>query len=183
MSFAVMSHNDDRRRTRRPVGFMVLGLAAVALAACATAVGTPYQPVDARGFGFSETRIESDRYRITFTGDGATPQDVVEAFAIRRAAELALANGYDWFRVVGGGLDRDVRGGANVGLGVGTGSFGRRGGVNVGAGGNLGRVGAREFFTARIEVLMGRGAPPEDDDVYDARSVLDSVGAPGPDTA
>ncbi|MBI1393543.1 MAG: hypothetical protein GC152_12445 [Alphaproteobacteria bacterium] len=151
-------------------------LAALALSACATANGVGYQPADDKGFGYSDTRIESDRFRITFAGDGATPPDAVEAFALRRAAELALANGFDWFRVAGRSTDRDVKGGANIGLGFGSGSYGRGGGVGVGVGGDVGRVGAREFFTSRLEVLMGKGTPPDDPDVYDARSLLENVG-------
>lgn len=160
--------------------FKVARLGATALslllvAACATAVGTGYQPADGRGYGYSETRIEADRYRVTFAGDGATPPETVEALALRRAAELGLSGGFDWFRIVSGGTDRSERGGVNVGAGLGTGSFGRRGGVNVGVGGNVGRVGARAFYTSRLEVIYGRGETPDEPDAYDIASVLEST--------
>ncbi|MBB5519872.1 CC0125/CC1285 family lipoprotein [Amphiplicatus metriothermophilus] len=151
--------------------------AAVLLAACATAVGTAYQPVDTKGYGYSETRIERDRYRVVFAGDGATPPEAVEDFALLRAAELALQNGYDWFRVVGRSLDYAEKGGVGVGAGFGTGSYGRRSGVSVGVGGDLGTIGARKFYTARLEVIFGEGEPPEDEEVYDALEVTQTVRA------
>ncbi|MEO1014302.1 MAG: hypothetical protein AAFX08_03855 [Pseudomonadota bacterium] len=156
-------------------GRLLAAAAMIGAAACASSGGVDYQPADSKGYGYTDFRIESDRYRVTFAGDGGTPQDIVEAFALRRAAELALAGGYDWFRVVGGATERSDRGGVNVGAGFGGGSFGRRGGVNVGVGGDLGRVGARPFYTTRLEVLMGSGEKPADDaTVYDARSILEA---------
>lgn len=155
---------------------LILAAAAAAmLAACATAVGTAYGPVDSKGYGFTETRIEGDRYRVTFAGDGATPQAVVEDYALLRAAELALANGYDWFRVIGKSIDAQDKGGVGIGAGVGTSSYGRRSAVGVGVGGDLGTVGARRFFTTRLEVLMGEGEKPEGAEVYDAQSVVDTI--------
>jgi len=155
-------------------------LSIVALAACATAVGTNYGPADAKGFGYTETRIEADRYRVTFAGDGATPPSAVEDYALLRAAELAVAGGYDWFRVIGRSLDEQEKGGVGLGAGLGTGSYGRRSGVSVGVGGNLGTVGARKFYTARIEVLFGKGDKPDGETgapVYDAKSVIETIRA------
>lgn len=155
-------------------------LSIAALAACATAVGTAYGPADAKGFGYTETRIEADRYRITFAGDGATSPDAVEDYALLRAAELAVANGYDWFRIIGRSLDEQEKGGVGIGAGLGTGSYGRRSGVSVGVGGNLGTVGARKLYTARIEVLFGKGEKPSDESggpVYDANSVIGTIRA------
>lgn len=145
------------------------------LAACATAVGTAYGPADANGYGYTEMRIEADRYRVSFAGDGATPPEVVEDYAMLRAAELAIENGYDWFRVVGRSMDEEEKGGVGVGAGLGTGSYGRRSGVSVGVGGDLGTIGGRRFFTARLEVLMGKGDKPDDPAAYDARSLIDTI--------
>ncbi len=147
------------------------------LAACATAVGTAYAPADSKGYGYTDVRVESDRYRITFAGDGATPPDAVEDMALLRAADLALANGYDWFRVTGRSMDAQEKGGVGLGMGLGTGSYGRRSSVGVGVGGDLGTIGAKKFYTTRIEVLMGKGEKPEGDGVFDARSVSESVRA------
>lgn len=148
-------------------------LAALALAGCATAVGTDYGPADKKGFGYTETRVEADRYRIVFAGDGATARDAVENYALLRAADLALAGGYDWFRVVARDLAEEKRGG--VGVGAGFGGGGRN--VGVGVGGDLGTIGARPFYTSRIEVLFGKGAKPSGPDYYDARGVKETVRA------
>jgi hypothetical protein len=112
---------------------------------------------------------------VIFSGDGATPPEVVEDYALLRAAELAVENGYDWLRIVGRTVDEQQKGG--VGLGAGLGGGGRN--VGVGVGGNLGTVGARRFYTARLEVLFGKGEKPAEDQggpVYDAHSVIDTIG-------
>jgi hypothetical protein len=152
----------------------IAALLALTLAACATAVGTAYAPAGKSGYGYSETRIEEARYRVTFAGDGATPVTVVEDYALLRAADLALENGYDWFRVVGRSVEEDEKGGVGIGAGLGG------GGRNVGGGvsGNLGNIGARKFYTARMEVIFGKGEKPADGrEVYDARSLADTIRA------
>lgn len=156
---------------------VLIGAAASLLAACATAVGTAYGPADSKGYGYTQTRIEADRYRVAFAGDGATSPETVEDYAMLRAAELAVENGYDWFRVVGHTMDEAEKGGVGVGAGFGTGSYGRRSGVSVGVGGDLGTVGGRRFYTSRLEVLMGKGDKPDDPAAYDARSLIDSIRA------
>ena len=69
---------------------------------------------------------------------------------------------------------QDGKGG--VGLGAGVGGGGRN--VGVGVGGNLGTVGARKFYTAKLEVLFGKGAKPDETgEIYDARSVIETIRA------
>lgn len=153
--------------------YWVLALTALGLAACATAVGTKYGPAGKSSYGYSEARIENDRYRINFAGDGATPRQAVEDYALLRAADLALENGFDWFRVVFRDVQSEQRGGVGIGGGFGA------GGRSVGGsfGGDFGTIGARTFFTARLEVLFGKGARPEGADYYDAHSVKETVKA------
>lgn len=79
---------------------------AVALAACATA--TPYQPLT-KGEGYAERRIESNRYLVSFAGNSYTPRETVETYLLYRAAELTLANGGDYFSMVGQDTDADRR--------------------------------------------------------------------------
>ncbi|WP_425409404.1 CC0125/CC1285 family lipoprotein [Hyphococcus sp.] len=150
---------------------------AMSLGACATVGPSAYGPADKDGFGYEETRIESDRYRITYAGSGDMPPELVEDYALLRASELALANGYDWFRIVGRDVAGEQRGGVGVGAGFGTGSYGRRSSVGVGVGGDLGTIGGRNYFTVRMEVLLGRGAPPDDGQYYDAREIQGTIGA------
>ncbi|MES2897966.1 MAG: hypothetical protein V4759_18215 [Pseudomonadota bacterium] len=80
------------------------------LSACATA--TPYQPNipgQAVSGGFSEQRLESDRFRVTFAGNSLTSRDTVEAYLLYRAAELTVQQGFDWFTIVERDVERDRR--------------------------------------------------------------------------
>ncbi len=149
----------------------------ILLAACATVGPAAYGPADSKGFGYEETKVESDRYRVTYRGSGGMSPEQVEDYALLRAAELAVANGYDWFRVVGRDVSGEERGGVGIGVGAGGGSFGRRSGVGVGVSSGLGTVGGRDYFTVRMEVLLGEGEPPEDGQYYDARDIMDTIGA------
>ena len=77
---------------------MMLGVAAT-LAACATA--TPYGPAElGGGYGFSEQRIEENRFRVTFRGNSLTNRETVENALLFRAAELPVEQGFDHFIVV-----------------------------------------------------------------------------------
>src|SRR3546814_10822327 len=75
--------------------FQVAALACAAgLAACVSV--TPYQPAS-KGYGYSEQRIENNRFRINFAGNSDTPKQTVETYLLFRAAELTLKSGYDYF--------------------------------------------------------------------------------------
>lgn len=159
---------------------LVLTLVLFGLAACAT-TPTVYQPAATPdAVGYAETPIEHDRWRVSFRGgDGASARQV-EDLAIRRAAELTLAKGYDWFRVA----DRQVEGSPGGGLrpdvsvGIGGADFGGGRGGGFGAGGGVGfsfPAGGRAV-TVTLEVLMAHGAAPREPDAYDAREVRHSIG-------
>ena len=160
--------------------FILPALAALSLAACATAP-TVYQPaIGPQAVGFSEYRIEPGRYRITFRGGPGGPIEQVSDYALLRAADLALADGYDWFRVA----ERFVQGrpdrGPQVGVGLGSSSYswGRRGGSSLGLGlGTSFNLGGGPSLSSTIEVVMGRGPKPPGLDVYDAREVRRAIGA------
>lgn len=74
-------------------------LAVLALSAC---TATPYRPVGQRSYGgYSETQLGQGRFLVQFEGNARTPQERVEQYMLRRAAELTIAQGYDWFYTVG----------------------------------------------------------------------------------
>ncbi len=139
--------------------------AVLALGACAG--GTAYVAADGgpRAMGFSDYRIETGRYRVTFQGGPGAPPEQVSDLALRRAAEVSLRDGYDWFRIVDRMGERDGSGGGTR-LGVGGGSGGYGGGVGVGASFDL-SGGPR--YRQTLEILAGRGARPAE--AYDAREV------------
>ena len=90
-----------------PVYWLSQPLLAALLTACATA--TPYQPnvpgQQATG-GFTDQRLESDRYRVTFAGNSLTSRETVEGYLLFRAAELTVQQGFDWFSIVDRNTDR-----------------------------------------------------------------------------
>jgi hypothetical protein len=74
---------------------------ATTLAACATP--TPYQPNipgQATSGGYSEVRVEPNRWRVSFAGNSLTSRETVEGYLLFRSAELTVQQGYDWFSIV-----------------------------------------------------------------------------------
>jgi hypothetical protein len=156
----------------------MLAVAASALALTACASLAPYGPsMGPNGQGFSEQRIESDRYRVTYRGVGA-PGPVADR-ALLRAAQLTTDQGYDWFEVTQRYIDGrpDSAGGVRPSLSVGGGSSrynGRYGGFSssgVGVGVGLNFSGPSPTQTV-LEIRLGRGQRPERAEAYDARDVL-----------
>lgn len=154
---------------------IVTTLAALSLAACATAP-TLYQPAAGpQAVGYSDYRIEPGRYRITFQGGPGAPPEQVTDYALLRAADIALAEGYDWFRVSDRFLQGQPDRGPRLGVGVGGGDYGYRSGVSLGVGTSF-NLGGGPSVASTIEVMMGRGERPRGDDVYDARALRRSLG-------
>ena len=116
-------------------GIRLLGsaLLMLCLVACAAAP-TPYREADG-GFGYRDQQLESNRYRVSFAGNSATALDRVQDYALYRAAELTLASGYDYFKVVERGTDTRSSGvggiSARSGRSVGTGKATARSGTTV----------------------------------------------------
>lgn len=154
---------------------VIAPLIALSLAACETTSGAPYaQATGPQAAGFSEIRLEQDRYRVTYRGSARLDQARIEDLALLRAADLALASGYDWFRIVDRFADVSAPRGPTVSLGTGGASFGGRSSVGVGLGTSfaLGGSGTR---AVTLEVQFGRGNRPNDRDAYNAADVSRSI--------
>jgi hypothetical protein len=169
--------------------------AVLALAACATP--TVYAPANpnatgAAQVGFSEYKIENNRYRVTFQGGSGAPQQLVADYALFRAAEITLRDGYDWFQIVDrfGGASGSASSGPRISVGAGTSSgSGRYGGyygggssfgIGVGTSFPLGGRGDGRAYAHTIEIVEGRGAKPNSPDVYDARGVAAALAPRSP---
>jgi hypothetical protein len=155
---------------------ILTAVAALALSACATEP-THFQPAGGpRAVGFSEMRIEPGRYRVTFQGGPGAPPAQVEDYALLRAANLALADGYDWFRITERITRQNGYSGSSLSVGVGGMSFGRHSAVGGSVGTGVPLSGGPALVTT-LEVLMGKGPKPPEGDVYDARGVQRAIGA------
>lgn len=166
---------------------LLTGAALITLAACASP--TPYQQAGTPGgYGFEQSQIERDRYRISFSGNSLTDRDTVETYLLYRAAELTLENGQDHFWVVERATDADTRR-----YGTGPDYYGpwRARGFFVDyryyhpAYGWYGWEDPfwnprhyREVtrYEAHAEVVLGRGPAPRDVAAFDAREILNNLG-------
>jgi hypothetical protein len=174
---------------------------AVSLTACATA--TPYQP-NTRGQqvsgGFSDVRLEADRYRVTFAGNSLTSRETVERYLLYRAAEVTVAQGYDWFETADRRTDRTARtviepdpfGRPAFGYGYPYGAWRpswRYYGPSYGGWrawdpfwgdpffADRGQVRTIEKFEATAEIVLHKGKKPEGDvRAYDAREIMTNLG-------
>jgi hypothetical protein len=92
--------------TKRSAAVAAALALAGALAGCTTP--TAYQPSvpgHAASGGYSEFRVEPNRWRVTFSGNSLTSRETVEAYLLFRSAELTTQHGYDWFAIA----DRDTQ--------------------------------------------------------------------------
>jgi hypothetical protein len=89
-----------KKLTLSPLAIALLMIAAL-LSACAGQ--SPYKAADGSRYGYSDTQIAGDRYRVSFNAP-ASREGEIRDYALLRAAELTLLEGYDWFVV----LDRET---------------------------------------------------------------------------
>jgi hypothetical protein len=156
---------------RRGARLLLGGLVLLGLLACASSP-TPYRSASDR-FGYSEQQLESNRYRVSFAGNAATALDTVRDYALYRAAELTVATGHDYFKVVNQSTDTRSSGVGGPRIGVGVGSGGSGSGLGVGLSSILGGGGYADDYTVTMDVLMFDGEKPAaEEDAYDAREVL-----------
>src|SRR3954471_19919838 len=73
-----------------------LALAAALLAGCMGP--SPYAPrLEGQQTGYTDASLTQNRYRVTFTGNSATPRETVESYLLLRAAEVTRAAGFTHF--------------------------------------------------------------------------------------
>jgi len=79
-----------------PARASALALAVALLAGCMGP--SPYAPrLEGQQTGYTDAALTQNRYRITFTGNSATPRETVESYLLLRAAEVTRAAGYSSF--------------------------------------------------------------------------------------
>lgn len=181
---------------------VVAALAASTMLVAACATETTYRPASGSGFyrtGYSDLRIEPNRYRVTFAGNTVTDRDVVERYLLFRAAELTLQNGFDYFVMADRDTDRQARtystpgawgpgfGGFGGGLwGPRWGFYGRGFGYRAwdpfwggpwGGWGGGADIRTVDRYEASAEVVMFKGTPERGNvRAFNARAVVDNIG-------
>jgi hypothetical protein len=182
---------------RKSIAILTALALTAGLASCATP--TPYQPNipgQATSGGYSEMRIEPNRWRVNFAGNSLTSRETVEGYLLYRSAELTVQEGNDWFAIVDRQTSRDAHTyvepdplyrpwyGPSYGYWRPSWRY---------YGGHFGwrswdpfwgdpfwadRVDVRtvEKFEASAEIVMGKGAKPATDThAFDARAVIDNL--------
>ncbi len=164
----------------------VAAMAALSLAACATS--TPYGPATGNNpYGFSDQRIEENRYRIVFRGNSSTTREAVETFLLYRAAELTVEGGFDYFVV----MEQDTEANKRYSASPNPAFYGRYYygygsyccafpyyAYGWGWGSPFDDYSMREYtrYTAIAFITMHKGTKPADDpQAFDARSVMDNL--------
>jgi hypothetical protein len=163
------------------------------LGACTTA--TPYQPLSSSarsGGGYSDEKIEEDRYRVTFSGNSMTSRETVERYLLFRAAELTRQRGYDWFAMADRATER--RSNTVVDRPFSSGAYGYWGPYWRYYGRGFGWRGWDPFwgdpfwdrsvdirtidrYEASAEIVMGRGPKPDGNvRAFDADQVIANLG-------
>lgn len=92
-------------RALRIPAYVPAALALLMLPGCVEP--TYYEPAS-DGQGYSDQEIAEGRYRVSFSGNSATPRDTVENYLLYRAAEITLASGHDYFLMLEYDVERDV---------------------------------------------------------------------------
>jgi len=154
---------------------VLAGICAAGLTACASTSPAPFGPAYGSDFGYRNTQLQSDRFRISYTS-----RDAYESrdFALLRAAQIASNEGYSHFRIVDGYLTDNGpnRIGTGIGVGLGGGRY-NRSHVNVGVG-DIARTLKGRKVTETIEVILLASAPPNDPAVYSAQSLIRNIVPP-----
>ncbi|MFC4724871.1 hypothetical protein AB6B38_02230 [Glycocaulis abyssi] len=159
---------------------ILAALSGAALAACAP-TQTTYGPATGsagQAIGFDSLRITDNRWRVTFTAGPDATAAYAERLALRRAAELTLENGYDWFQLVDrhvetrGSGSSPVRVGGSAGTTIGSGGY-RASGVGLGVSLSPGQ---ERRTIVSIEIIARSGPADEYANTYDARSLIAAVG-------
>lgn len=157
------------------------------LIGCASSTTNYIVADDAGDYGYSDRKLTDTRYRVSFTGNSRTPVDLVQDYALLRAAELTIEKNFDWFEVADRSTTPQVNPdtvGTEVAVSTRAGSHTRCGllrcsTTDYSPGYSFETIdfpGRRQRYTASIEVIMGQGSGTSNR-AYNAREVIESLRA------
>jgi len=138
-----------------------------------SSTGGSYGPAYGTDLGYRNTKLQQDRFRISYTS-----RDAYESrdFALLRAAQIADNEGYSHFKVIQGDIYDNGPNpiAANVGVALGGGGGFNRSRVNVGVH-DVERTIEGRKITETIEVVLLASAPANDPSVFSAQSILKNI--------
>ena len=129
----------------------IFSLPLLLLGACAA---TPYQPVNANGYGYVDQEVGADACDVVFVANSVTSLQQTRDFALLRAAEIGAAAGYRYLSV------KQVKSGTiMVGMARGGGAYAPPGdaGSTQSSGMGMGRMG---MYGGRMGSYGGGGSLP-----------------------
>lgn len=94
--------------------FPFLFASTILLASCGLWTASTYHHSDG-GDGYDDTPIDSTTYHVMFYGNGNTNSELVDRYALYRAAELTVSKGYDYFVVIDAQHDKNSYTSVNTG--------------------------------------------------------------------
>ncbi|MDG6099564.1 hypothetical protein EXU34_19070 [Alteromonas sp. ZYF713] len=166
---------------------LTIGIFALVLTVLGGCASQPaYRAAESGGYGYNETKLTDTQYRVYFKGRGSDKTKAMD-YAMLRAAEVTIEQGYDWFVVANREtlIDREkVTTEPQVGFsqrytqvtncGVLTCRTERHPRSTLSAGVF---VGGKQSSTIEsvLDVQLGRGVRPDDAQSYDARQVAENL--------
>ncbi|UZJ45761.1 hypothetical protein OOT55_06845 [Marinimicrobium sp. C6131] len=154
----------------------------MALLISACAAPEVYRPASDGGYGYRESQIADNHYRVSFKIRGDERFEAMD-YALLRAAELTLMADHDWFVVVDRLVDGEKReSGSKVGASR-TREWERQCGLlgcttrsrpSTTYGAEI-RSGDRSESEVILEIRLGKGVRPTEGESYDALEVRDNL--------
>jgi len=94
--------------------FIGLTVSIMVLSGCATKYDTE-KSFWTGNTGFSQTQLGTDVWQIDFTGNTYTDRATTKKYTLKKAAQIALKEGYSFFKVMQGETNKDITGANAVG--------------------------------------------------------------------
>lgn len=160
--------------------------AAMMMTACASS-GGHYMAADQQGdYGYYESELEENRYRVAYKSRGDNLERAKD-YALLRASELTLQHGYDWFEIVDRSTDvkkDDRHDHGMVAMRVHATTYRECGVIScrtvtrpdyIDTAYANNRPRGPESTATIIEIVMGEGEKPKGGNVYDARTLANTI--------
>jgi len=150
-------------------------LFAVALSGCATS----YQPKGLTG-GYSETQLNPNIFRVSFSGNGFTGAEKAADLALLRSAEITLNSGFTHFVIIDGNSTESLYAYTTPAQSYTTANATAYGNYAYGTA-NTTTYGGQTFIASKPKstntIMCFKGKPDYQGLVYDAKFVCESVGS------